>query len=250
MARLFDRRTAHTSRQREDVAERHDDARQQPVNPRDNNWAVDETDHTVIDEGMQHDRYGGFHFGAAFFGWLVSSGLSVILLALLAAAGAAVALTQTKSATGTVLNSIGTVGLVSGIVFVVVMAIAYYAGGYVAGRMSRFDGARQGVGVWILGVLATLVLAALGATLGAQYNILGQLNLPHLPVSGDAFTTGGALASLATLLMTLLGAVLGGKAGTHYHRKVDAAGMVESDDNRSWAARHFGRGHGSHAHSH
>ena len=38
-----------------------------------------------------------------------------------------------------------TVSLVAAIVLVAVLALAYYTGGYVAGRMSRFDGARQGL---------------------------------------------------------------------------------------------------------
>ena len=43
------------------------------------------------------------------------------------------------------------------------LAVAYFAGGYVAGRMSRFDGARQGLGTWLLGLVVTVVLAVVGA---------------------------------------------------------------------------------------
>ena len=37
-----------------------------------------------------------------------------------------------------------TIGLVGGALLLAALMIAYFAGGYVAGRMSRFDGARQG----------------------------------------------------------------------------------------------------------
>src|SRR4051794_26843728 len=38
----------------------------------------------------QRDRFGGFNWGAAFFGWLVAIGMGVILTAIVSAAGAAV----------------------------------------------------------------------------------------------------------------------------------------------------------------
>ena len=47
----------------------------------------------------------------------------------------------------------------------------------------------------------------------------------RIPVGEGALTTGGLIAlSAAIVLGTLLAAVAGGKAGTHYHRKVDRAG--------------------------
>ena len=63
----------------------------------------------------------------------------------------------------------------------VVLVVSYFAGGYVAGRMSRFDGARQGLGVWLVALIVTVVLAVAGAVLGGEYNVLSQLNLPRIP---------------------------------------------------------------------
>jgi drug/metabolite transporter (DMT)-like permease len=67
-------------------------------------------------------------------------------------------------------------------------------------------------------------LAVAGAVLGSQYNVLSQLNLPSIPISGDTATTAGIIAGIAALVVTLLGAVLGGKLGERYHRKIDRAG--------------------------
>jgi len=39
-----------------------------------------------------------------------------------------------------------------------------------SGRMSRFDGARQGVGVWVMGFVVTLVAAVLGGKAGERYH--------------------------------------------------------------------------------
>jgi amino acid transporter len=173
-------------------------------------------------DARAHDRFGGIKWGAAFFGWLSANGLNVILLALATAAGAAVGITQ--STTSEAKSNADTIGIVGGIVLLVILAIGYYAGGYVAGRMSRFDGARQGVAVWVIGLIVTILLAAAGAIFGGKYNVLSQLNLPRIPVDEGSATTGGVIALVLVLLATLGAAVLGGKAGERYHRKVDRAG--------------------------
>jgi hypothetical protein len=174
----------------------------------------------------QRSRYGGIKWGAAFFGWLSANGLAVLLVALLSAAGVAIGLTQGVPSTDEAAQQADTIGVVGGIVLLVILFLAYLAGGYVAGRMARFDGTRQGVAVWVIGLLVVLVLAALGLVFGAQFNVLQQLNLPRIPIDEGTATTGGLIALVAVLLVTLLGAVLGGKLGDHYHRKVDRAGFA------------------------
>ena len=174
----------------------------------------------------QREEYGGVNWGAAFFGWLVAVGLGSLLVAILAAAGAAVGLTENVSQTDATSNA-ETLGLGGAIALLVVLMIAYYCGGYVAGRMSRFDGARQGFGAWLFGIAVTILLALAAVILGSEYNVLDQLNLPALPVGDATLTTGGAIALAAVVLGTLLAAVVGGKAGERYHRKVDRAGFVD-----------------------
>jgi hypothetical protein len=175
----------------------------------------------------QHARYGGIKWGAAFFGWLSANGLAVLLLALLSAAGIAFGLTQVDSADQAAREATAradTIGITGGIALLVVLFLAYLAGGYVAGRMARFDGTKQGLAVWIIGLLVVVLLAVGGAVLGAEYNVLSQLNLPSIPISGDTATTAGIIAGIAALVVTLLAAVLGGKLGTRYHRKIDRVG--------------------------
>src|SRR3954463_6724260 len=102
-------------------------------------------EHLDTARARQRAEYGGINWGAAFFGWLVAVGLGSILLAIVAAAGAAVGLTSNASTSDATANA-DTIGLGGAIALLVVLMIAYYCGGYVAGRMSRFDGARQGAG--------------------------------------------------------------------------------------------------------
>ena len=67
-------------------------------------------------------------------------------------------------------------------------------------------------------------VAALALIGGAKYNVLDALSLPRLPVDSGTLTTGGAIALAASLVVTLLAAMLGGKAGERFHRKVDRVG--------------------------
>jgi amino acid transporter len=182
--------------------------------------------HLDVARARQREEYGGVNWGAAFFGWLVAVGLGSLLVAILAAAGAAVGLTQNVTQADATSNA-ETIGLGGAIALLVVLMLAYYCGGYVAGRMSRFDGARQGVGAWLFGFAVTIVLALAAVILGSEYNVLDQLNLPALPVGDETLTTGGAIALVVVLLGSLLAAVVGGKAGGRYHRKVDRVGFAD-----------------------
>ena len=173
----------------------------------------------------QRDEFGGINWGASFFGWLVAVGVAVLLTALLAAAGAAVGLTDTTESEA--VSSTEEIGIFGGIALVIVLMLAYYAGGYVAGRMSRFDGGRQGLGTWAIGLGITIVLALAAVVLGDQYNVLEQLNLPSLPVGDQSLATGGLIALAAIVLGTLLAAMLGGKVGERYHKRVDRAGYAD-----------------------
>ncbi len=173
--------------------------------------------------GRQREEFGGLNWGSAFFGWLVAIGVASLLTAILSAAGTAIGLTSSSSSDAS--SNAGTVGIIGGIVLLAVLAIAYYAGGYVAGRMSRFDGPRQGLGVWLIGLIVTVVLAVAGVLLGAKYNVLSQLKLPRIPVDEGSLTTGGLIALVAIVVVTLLASMAGGKQGTHYHRKIDRTGV-------------------------
>ena len=177
---------------------------------------------TDIDRDRQREEYGGFNIGAAFFGWLVALGMAALLTAILSAAGAAIGLTSLSESEARA--SADTISIVGGVLFFLVLALAYYCGGYVAGRMSRFDGSRQGVGVWVFGLAVTILLAVIGAIAGSEYNVLNQLNLPRIPIDDGSLATGGVSTRIAIVVGTLVAALLGGKAGERYHHKVDRVG--------------------------
>lgn len=164
--------------------------------------------------------YRGFKGGAAFFGWIVAIGLIALLTGIVGALAAAVDYALTINWT----NDAGTIGIASGAILLAILLIAYYNGGYVAGRLARFDGARQGFGVWMIGVVVTAVVAGLAALAGSQYDVLDRVNLPSVPISNRTLTTGGMITLVAAVVITLLAAMIGGKAGQRYHKRVDASG--------------------------
>ena len=178
----------------------------------------------------EKEEFGGFKFGAAFFGWLTAMGTAVLLTAVVAAAGAAIGLGQNDgnadAAADAAADNATTVGLVGAVALVVVLFIAYFAGGYVAGRMARFSGAKQGVAVWLWAIVIALVVAVITAIAGSQFNILASLNsFPRLPIGEGAVTTAGIITIVAAVVVTLVGAILGGLAGMRYHRKIDRVGL-------------------------
>jgi len=170
----------------------------------------------------QREEFGGISLVSTLVGWLAAAGLAAILSGILAAAGAVLAISEVGSDVSGV--EAETIGLAGGIALLVVLGIAYLFGGYAAGRMARFDGARQGVGVWLWGIVAAVVVALLAAIGGSEYNVLDRLNLPRLPVDSGSLTTGGLIALAASVLVTLGAAVVGGKVGERFHRKVDRLG--------------------------
>jgi hypothetical protein len=173
----------------------------------------------------QRERFGGMKFGACFFGWLTATGMAVLLTALLAAAGAGLRLANLNPANA-VPNQPQTIGLVGAIVLLVIIFLAYFAGGYVAGRMARFNGARQGLGVWLWAVIIAVVVAILGMVAGTQFNLLANLNtFPRIPINEGDLTTAGIITAVAVAVVALVGAILGGLSGMSFHRRVDKEGL-------------------------
>lgn len=184
------------------------------------------TDNIVAAE---KERFGGIKWGSAFFGWLTAIGMTVLLSALATAIGIGVGAANTvnaQDAANQATENAQSLGIAGGIVLVVILLLAYYCGGYVAGRMARFDGVKQGLAVWLWGIIIAIIIAILAAVAGSRFDILGTLGgAPQIPVDGSALTVSGLIGLAIAVLIPLIGAILGGKAGMHFHRKVDQAGI-------------------------
>ncbi len=182
--------------------------------------AAREGERTPTPEVAAREEYGGMNLAAGFFGWLVAVALAVLLTSVAGAAAAAIG-ASTNVTQSEAQRQAGTIGITAGVVLLLVLLVGYFAGGYVAGRMSRFDGGRQGVAVWLVGLVATVVAVGLGAAFGATYNLLDRVSLPRVPVSTDQLSQGGIITALVVLVGTFLAATAGGKVGHRYHDRVD-----------------------------
>jgi hypothetical protein len=201
----------------------------QHVHDTDRDGVLDSTSDRKTVVAREKEEHGGIKWGSAFFGWLTAAGTAILVTALLSAIGTAVglgALSGPQQAEREAAQNAQTVGLIGAIALLVVLFVAYYAGGYVAGRMARFDGAKQGIAVWLWALVIAIVVAVVVAVAGSEYNVLSQLNsLPRVPISEGDLATGGIITAVAAVVASLGGAILGGLAGMRFHRKVDRAGL-------------------------
>jgi hypothetical protein len=174
----------------------------------------------------EKDAFGGMKFGSCFFGWLAASGTAVLLAALVTGVGAALGLSREVETAGTSPAQAESVGLIGGIVLLAIIFVSYLVGGYVAGRMARFNGLKQGLGVWLWAVIIAILVGVAGWLAGAQFDVLARTNsFPRLPLNEGTLTTGGILVAIGVVAASLVGALLGGLAGMRYHRRVDRAGL-------------------------
>lgn len=174
----------------------------------------------------EREEHGGIKLGSAFFGWLAATGMAVLLSALVTVtgvlAGEATGTDTTAEVSDALDIQVESLGVLSVVVALVIIFIAYYSGGYVAGRMARFDGIKQGLAVWGWAIVVAVVVGVLGAVADNDYE--GTLGMPQ--VSMDETTTTTALVALVlVLLVSLVAAMLGGLAGMRFHRRVDRTGL-------------------------
>lgn len=168
----------------------------------------------------EREEHGGIKIGSAFFGWLAATGMVALLSGLVAVTGLVASettgtdtATETADALDVSMESLGVIGIV---IALVVWFVAYYCGGYVAGRMARFDGIKQGLAVWGWSIVVAIVIGVLGAVFGNDYT--GSA-IPD--VRFDETTTTVVVSVAVVLLTSLVGAMLGGLAGMRFHRRVD-----------------------------
>jgi hypothetical protein len=222
-------RTAPPIRGREPIDEPPPGRDWEPVRERRALAPVVDEDTVLAMRARQRDRFGGVRWGSAFFGLLSAIGLASILLGIAAAAGVVLNLSEIKDVAN---GNDDTIGLGGAILLLAGLAIAWYCGGYAAARMARFDGARQGVGVWVWTLVIGAALAIAAVIGGSEYDVFQQLNLPNVAVGDASLTTGGIVTLAAAVVVTLVFAVFGGMAGDRYHRRIDRFAAREHYETR------------------
>lgn len=177
----------------------------------------------------EEDFYGGVKIGSAFYGWLVAAAMTVLISTVLSGIGASVAVatdTSMDQLSASADSDPRNAAIVAATALLVVVLIAYYCGGYVAGRMARFDAVRQGVALWCWAVLMTLLLWLIVFMVGDAWDPGAAIpGLPTFDIPTSPTSTTGLIALGATALVALLGAIIGSVVGVRYHRRIDEAMM-------------------------
>jgi uncharacterized membrane protein len=160
------------------------------------------------------ERFGGIDIPASIVGMLTALSSTLILAGLV---GAAVGAVGYQTGLEQSAEDLSTWSLIGG---VAVLFVAYLIGGWAAGRMARYDGARNGfaTGIWTL-VFAG-ILAGLGAWVGSEYDVFRNVELPQW-FTTDALTTAAIASGVAAVVAMFVGGVLGGLWGERYHRRAD-----------------------------
>ncbi|MGB3184649.1 MAG: hypothetical protein WBG36_03995 [Ornithinimicrobium sp.] len=182
----------------------------------------EEADDPSARTDRERDAYGGLKWGSAFFGWVTATGMVVFASAVLAGIGALIN-ENTNTDLGQIAEDPQSAGWIGGGILLAVILLAYICGGFVAGRMARFDGGRQGLAVWLWTILMAAIVTAVGLSIGERLDVTEQLSgLPTIPIEEGDRTLAAAITGAAVLAVALIGALLGGTMGMRFHRKVDS----------------------------
>jgi hypothetical protein len=176
-------------------------------------------------EDRLRDMYGGVDWLASFLGFVFAMVLGAVFSAV--AGLVLVPFGVTPDVSGGQIGASVITGLVllGGLIF-----LTFFFGGYVAGRLARFDGGRNGamVLVWMFIVVLIITLAAAifsGFLPAAMAEAIANLVDRIVSTAGNLDDAGivGIVAAAAALLLALLGGSLGGRIGSRYHTEIDRA---------------------------
>lgn len=172
------------------------------------------TDKVMTDESgvaAARSRFGGFDLPAALAGMLAALGLTVLLAGIAGGAG------TIGYQSGTSTEDLSNGGLITGMA---VLLVAFFVGGWVAGRMSRYDGVLNGLLASLLFVALAGATSAVGNWLDDKYDFFSDVRLPQWFSGAD---TDAALVTAALgIAVMVIAAALGGAIGGRYHRRADA----------------------------
>lgn len=173
----------------------------------------------------ERQEFGGrVQWESVFFGLLAGVGLAACLVALVLGGLIAAGVTDAhENAAGLVDQMMAGGGAIS----LAILGLSYLTGGYVAARMARFDGWRQGLGIWLLSLFIVLAAAIAAWIAGGKLDPSESISLPSNPVDEGPLHQGAAVIAPVLVVVPLIAALIGGVLGDRFHRAVDRAGTDE-----------------------
>lgn len=165
------------------------------------------------------DMYGGVDWLASFLGFVFAAVAGGVLFSV---AGLVLVPLGVSVEIG---GELGPAAITALALLAVLIFLTFLFGGYVAGRLARFDGGRNGAMcvVWalIIGFLGFVIASFLPGPTGDAMR--GFIQGTALPLAGEVIGLGaiGIAVAVAAVLIAALGGMAGGRLGARYHSEID-----------------------------
>lgn len=172
-------------------------------------------------EERLRDMYGGVDWLASFLGFVFAAVAGAFLLLI---AGFIVVPLGFSIDLGS--DSLGAATITGLVAVGVIVFLTYLFGGYVAGRLARFDGGRNGAMTVAWTILVAAVLTVGGVLAVPIFEgVRSFIRQTALPTLNGLLGAGivGAVVLVGVILAALLGGLAGGRLGSRYHRDIDRA---------------------------
>jgi MFS family permease len=170
--------------------------------------------------------FGQTSFPSILAGTLVAFGAVATALAIAGAVGANAGLTTDGIST----HEWRQAGIAGAVIATVVVFLAFFFGGYTAGRMGRRSGMRNGLGVFVLAAAVIAVVVGLTAWLGDADSVRQRLSDNGVPTGANTWSDIGIGAAIAAGAAMLLGSLLGGTKGEGWHGRLVTAAVEKRDE--------------------
>lgn len=175
-------------------------------------------------EERLRDIYGGTDWLASFLGFVFALVGGAILASIPAVI--LIPLGFTIDISG---GTLGTAAITGLAIVGVVLFLMYFFGGYVSGRLARFDGGLNGIMLIIWTIIVVVLFLLAGGIFsgllpaGVAENMQGFVRENVIPGFNNLVAQGalGIGILVAAVLLAVLGAFLGGRTGGRYHRDID-----------------------------
>ena len=173
----------------------------------------------------RHRRGVGFSSAGTFGGALAAIGMLALIAGILTAVGAAIGVHA--DFTDTEWRAIGWGGVAA---LAVALFLSFLMGGYIAGRMALGSGVRNGLLVFVTGLVVFGVAGLLTWALAGQDSIVQALRDADVPTTGSIWTDIGIGAAIAGGLAMLFGSLLGGMSGARWRPPLAAGDLTYEPD--------------------
>ncbi len=175
-------------------------------------------------EERLRDIYGGIDWLASFLGFVFALVAGIVLSGI-----AGLVLVPLGFSLNLGSGTLGPAAITGLVVIGVALFLTYFFGGYVSGRLARFDGGLNGIMLvlWTLvaGLLIVLAGGILSSFLPASFaeQLRSVVQGSVLPAFNNLVGIGaiGIGILIGAFLLALLGAFLGGRTGGRYHTDID-----------------------------